>query len=197
MRDVGESSKAGLGRWRTLAKRRRHNWLTYRLEMLVIRVRDRFRSPMKVLEEAGVGTGMVVVDFGCGPGGFTLACARMVGLRGKVYAVDVQRAALERVRRVATRRGLKQVQALHGSRIEEVPEGSADVALLYDVLHIPAEPEGVEAMLQATWRVLKPGGVLSARDTHLGETELAEVVTRGGLFRQSGVGKRQVQFAKV
>jgi predicted methyltransferase len=62
----------------------RHSSFTYRMELIVIRLRDLVRSPTKVLMEAGVRPGMVVLDFGCGPGGFSLAAARLVGKEGRV-----------------------------------------------------------------------------------------------------------------
>jgi ubiquinone/menaquinone biosynthesis C-methylase UbiE len=46
----------------------------------------------------GIREGMTVVDYGCGPGRYTTRSARLVGERGKVYAVDVQELALETVK---------------------------------------------------------------------------------------------------
>ena len=60
-------------------RKRQHNALTYRVELGVICLRDLFRTPRWVLIEAGVRAGMTVLDFGCGPGGFSLAAAKLVG----------------------------------------------------------------------------------------------------------------------
>ena len=42
-----------------MTKPRTHNWLTYRMEQLVIRLRDRVRPPANVLLGVGVRTGKV------------------------------------------------------------------------------------------------------------------------------------------
>ncbi len=43
--------------------------------------------------------GMTVLDMGCGPGFFTLPLAHMVGIGGRVIAVDLQKGMLDKVRR--------------------------------------------------------------------------------------------------
>lgn len=54
-----------------------------------------------------VREGMTVLDFGCGPGVFTLAMARLVGPTGRVIACDLQEGMLEKLRR-----------KLHGTPLE-------------------------------------------------------------------------------
>ena len=177
--------------------RRQHSAFSYRLELGVIRLRDRFRPPAKVLAYAGVEPGMTVLDFGCGPGGFSLAAAQVVGLEGLVYALDVQPRALESVRRRATRRGIGNLRTISGDRIAEVPAESVDLVLLYDVLHIPAAPATPRAILQSVHRVLKPGGALSVTDHHLQEAPLLSTVAGGGLFRSAGCNRGIFRFEKA
>jgi ubiquinone/menaquinone biosynthesis C-methylase UbiE len=177
--------------------RRQHNALTYRLELGVMRLRDRLRLPAKVLLSAGVQTGMTVLDFGCGPGGFALAAAQIVGPQGLVYALDVQPLALRLVHRTALRRRVANVRPVLASHISEVPEESVDVVLLYDVLHIPGEPAATGEMLQSIHRVLKSDGTLSVRDHHLQEAPLLTLVTGNGLFRPSGGHRPTFQFEKI
>ena len=61
---------------------------SFRVMSLEFRLRDFFRPPERILREAGIRNGMTVLDFGCGPGGFSLAAAKLVGPDGRVYAVD-------------------------------------------------------------------------------------------------------------
>jgi ubiquinone/menaquinone biosynthesis C-methylase UbiE len=161
---------------------RQHNALAYRVELGVIRLRDLFRPPSHVLIEAGVRAGMTVLDFGCGPGGFSLAAATIVGLHGRVLSVDVQPIALATVRCRAARLGLGNVDCLRGDQIADVPAVSVDMALLYDVLHIGLDSEWRQTVLTSIERVLKPAGLLSVRDHHLGTSSLAGTVTRDGPF---------------
>lgn len=52
---------------------------SFRLMSAEFRIRDWLHPPIKILQEAGVHRGMTVLDFGCGPGGFSLAAAQLVG----------------------------------------------------------------------------------------------------------------------
>jgi len=61
---------------------------SFRVMSLKFRLRDFFRPPERILREAGIRNGMTVLDFGCGPGGFSLAAAKLVGPGGRVYAAD-------------------------------------------------------------------------------------------------------------
>jgi predicted methyltransferase len=180
-----------------MTRARRHSDLIYRLELLVIRLRDLIRSPAKVLREAGMRAGMTVLDFGCGPGGFSLAAARLAGPGGQVYALDMQPLALESVRRAAARRGIGNVQPIDGSCMAEVLEGSVDMVLLFDVLHTDPQPDSTRAVLAAVHRVLKPQGMLSVRDHHLRDEALVDMVTCGGLFAPVGEERGTFRFGPV
>ncbi|HNS22647.1 MAG TPA: methyltransferase domain-containing protein [Sedimentisphaerales bacterium] len=180
-----------------MTRAHKHNWLTYRMEMSVIRVRDLIRPPARVLLNVGVKTGMTVLDFGCGPGGFSLAAARIVEPEGLVYALDVQQAALESVRRAAIRRGISNLHPIPADQVSQVPEESVDIALLYDVLHIVIEPVATREILLSIHRVLKPDGVLSVSDHHLQEASLLTKVTGSGLYRPAGHIAGVFQFKKI
>jgi len=172
---------------------RRQSNLDFRLMSLEFRLRDWLRPPARILQETGVQAGMTVLDFGCGPGGFTLAAARLVGPEGRVIAVDIHPLAGESVQRAASREGLGNIQVVLGDTAA-VPDRSVDVALLYDVLHGLSEPFPV---LREMHRVLKPTGVLSVSDHHLKEAALTAVVTTRGLYRPVQRSRRAFQFEKT
>jgi ubiquinone/menaquinone biosynthesis C-methylase UbiE len=52
-------------------------------------IRRLFQNPVKIVGEY-VKEGDTVIDFGCGPGFFSIPLARLVGEKGKVFAVDLQ-----------------------------------------------------------------------------------------------------------
>ena len=60
------------------------------------KIRRWFQDPAKILAPY-LQPGMTVMDFGCGPGFFTLDMARIVGDAGRVIATDLQQGMLDKV----------------------------------------------------------------------------------------------------
>ena len=136
-----------------------------------------------VLRRAGVTVGSTVVDYGCGPGIFSLAAARMVGAQGKVYALDVRPRALDEIEKLAAEGGLANLETglLDRSTCSvNLPDGSADVILLYDVLQEIADKP---ALMSELYRLLKPAGILSVFPMHLGTDKLLDLVRSTALFQ--------------
>jgi len=107
--------------------------------------------------------GMRIVDAGCGSGRNLIYLMR----EGyQVFGADADPRAIEEVRRVA--RSLAPALSAENFRIETVeamsfPEAFADVVLSSAVLHFARDDAHFRAMLQGTWRVLKPGGLFFCR----------------------------------
>ena len=88
--------------------------------MLEHPLRRLYESPKRILRPF-VGEGMDVLDYGCGPGFFTLEMARRVGPAGRVTAVDLQQGMLDKAREKLERAGLAErptcaKRGLHGSQ---------------------------------------------------------------------------------
>jgi len=85
----------------------------------------------------GIEEGKVVVDFGCGPGAFTIPIARTVGKNGIVYAVDKNEEFLSDLKEMAEEEGLDNIKIIKILDEGELPlpSASVDVFLLFDVLH--------------------------------------------------------------
>lgn len=158
---------------------------------LVFRIRDMVRPPEMVLQEVALRPGMVVLDYGCGPGAFSLAAARLVGPAGRVYALDIHPLATRCVARAAAKEGLENIQTILGSSPGELAPQSIDVILLYDVLHLLPQPA---ATLEELHRVLKPSGTLSVSDHHLKDEKLIAAVTSGGRFHLAAQGRCTFEF---
>lgn len=60
-----------------------------------------FSDPEKNIEQFSLGAGNYVADFGCGSGFYSFAAAEVVGQTGKVYAIDVQKSLLEKLKKEA------------------------------------------------------------------------------------------------
>jgi cobalt-precorrin-6B (C15)-methyltransferase len=58
----------------------------------------------------------MVLDFGCGSGTYTIPAAKAVGATGRVYALDINPRALDRVERKAERAGLRNIVRIDASR---------------------------------------------------------------------------------
>lgn len=117
---------------------------------------EAFFDAGKVLDTlAFAGEDADVVDFGCGYGTFTVAAARAT--TGTVYAVDIEAAMTEATAAKAKDLGLGNVKAILRDFVAEgtgLPDGSADYAMLFNILH--AENPG--GLLEEAFRVLRPGG---------------------------------------
>jgi ubiquinone/menaquinone biosynthesis C-methylase UbiE len=172
----------------------RQSDLSFHLMSIEYRLRDWLRSPVAILKDAGLRPGMNVLDLGCGPGGFSVAAARLVGQTARVYAVDISPIALRSVLKAAARAGIGNLRTVLGPALVDVQPGSVDIALLYDVLHDLPEPD---TALEDVHRLLKREGLLSVRDHRLGEACLLSAVTSRGLFALTATKKWTFQFTRL
>ena len=155
--------------------------------------RDFFLPRKNILNEVGIKRGFHVLDYGCGPGGYVIVTAELVGKSGKVYALDVHPLAIRKVGDIASKGRLTNVETICSDCKTGLPDSSVDVVLLYDTLHTFGEPDGV---LEELHRVLKPNGTLSFSDHHMTEDEILSKVTNRGLFRLSTKGAKTYTFLK-
>lgn len=103
--------------------------------------------------------GQIVADLGCGHGFFTFPAARLVGNKGKVYAVDVLKSALKAVEKHARSAGLTNIITIW-SNLEiygatKIPPHSLDVALLISLLF---QNKKHQEILGEVDRLVKPEG---------------------------------------
>ncbi len=166
-----------------------HRNLQFKLMALNFRFRDLFLPPGEVLKEAGIEPGFYLLDYGCGPGSYSLAAAHIVGETGKVYALDVNPFAIQYVRKKAS----KNIETILSDCKIGLKDCSIDCVLLYDTFHLLTNPD---AVLEELHRVMRPGSILSFSDHHMKEDEIIEGMTRRGLFRWLKKGKRTYTFSK-
>ncbi|MBI2096423.1 MAG: methyltransferase domain-containing protein [Candidatus Taylorbacteria bacterium] len=120
-----------------------------------------FTSPESNIEQFDVYAGLHVADIGAGSGFYTLALARKVGELGRVYAVDVQRDLLERIRNQAKAARLENVEIILGDAEKrggtKLSDASVERAILSNVLF---QADDHDALVEEVKRILKPGGRL-------------------------------------
>jgi ubiquinone/menaquinone biosynthesis C-methylase UbiE len=168
--------------------------LDFRLMALGYKLRDLRLPRIEILKEVGIKPGFLVLDYGCGPGSNVPAVSEMVGLSGRVYAVDIHPLAVENVERLVARRGLTNVETILSDCQTGLPDDSMDAVLLYDIYHDLAEPE---AVLKELHRVLKPDGTLSFSDHHMKSEGIMCKITASSLFRLAEKGRMTYKFTKV
>ena len=106
----------------------------------------------------GLTRGTVVVDYGCGPGRYTLRYSELVGPEGKVYAVDIQPLAVQAVNLKIEKMNLTNVEAVLAQGYDcGLPDGLADAVTAIDLFFAIPEPT---LFLGELRRITKPGGTL-------------------------------------
>ena len=148
--------------WRSASRRRQlpcPAWLGW---LLTNPYTSAVAGSATVLDRLLLQPGMRVLDVGAGPGRLTIPAAERVGPAGEVVALDVQQAMLAQVRAAAAKRGLANIQTVHGSmESAALPIATFDRALLVTVL---GEIPDRQAALSALRSALRPGGLLSVTE---------------------------------
>jgi tRNA A58 N-methylase Trm61 len=136
----------------------------------------------EVLVHIGVSQAQTVLDYGCGPGTFTIPCAGIIGQRGRVYAFEVRAGLLEQVKERARQAGLSNIIPVLSDSSKlgiKLPDKNIDVILVYDVMHAIKDQK---ELLQELRRVLKDDGILSVFPMHMGTDRFMDVMKEYGLF---------------
>ena len=168
--------------------------LHFRLMAIALRFRYLFKPPGKVLGEVDIKPGATVLDYGCGPGSYTIPAAQSVGPSGKMYALDIHPLASQKIRSIAAKKGLNNIETICSDCATGLAQESIDIALLYDVFHALSNQDDVIAELH---RVLKPNALLSFSDHHMQEDEIVSGITGSGLFRLMKKGESTYTFEKL
>ena len=166
----------------------------FRLMSFGFKLRDLLLPPSDILNEVGIKPGFHILDYGCGSRSYSIPAAGMVGNSGKVYALDIHPFDIKRIRNLASKRWLTNIETICSSCATGLHDDSVDVVLLYDTFHSLSEPDEV---LKELHRVLKPDGILSFSDRHLKQEEIVPKVTNNSLFQLVKKGKRTCSFSKT
>lgn len=120
--------------------------------------------------------GRSVADIGAGAGELTVALARVVGPRGRLYATELESGRLRAIRRAAESAGLNNVTVLeaHATRTN-LPDGCCDALVLRNVYHHIKDPG---LMNKSLYQSLKPGGRLAIIDFEPDSAESADPTRR-------------------
>jgi ubiquinone/menaquinone biosynthesis C-methylase UbiE len=130
----------------------------------------KWHHPEISLKQVGLRLGMTFMDVGCGYGFFTIPAATIVGETGKVYGVDVDASSIDKLKRDAAEKGLKNIHVEVGAAEETVfCKECADIVFYSIVLHDFRDPAQV---LRNAKLMLKPTGKLVNLDWKKKPTEI-------------------------
>lgn len=131
-----------------------------------------FTEPRNHMDALGLNPGDVVVDLGAGSGSYALLAGEIVTPRGAVYAVDLNRDLLARLKKDAKDIGIGNIDIIWGD-IElkngiKLEDHIADAILLCNTLFMVEDKKGLMGEIK---RILKPKGkvlVVEWSDSHGG-----------------------------
>lgn len=142
--------------------------------------RDKNYPPYNKIEKTKIKEGSIVLDYGCGPGSYSIAAAEVIGNTGKIYAADIHPLAIEEVKKRAREKELINIETILTDCDTKLEKSIIDVVLLLDIYHDLSDPESI---LKELHRVLKKDGWLSVDDHHFKEEEIISKITNTGLFK--------------
>ena len=136
--------------------------------------RRQWQDPDAILAAIGLGPDMVFIDLGCGEGYFSLPAARIVGEKGRVFALDINPESIGNLETAAEQESLGNVTAMAGEGESTIfCEECADIVFFGIVLHDFADPAKV---LRNARRMIKQTGKLINLDWKKEQTGLGPPV---------------------
>jgi ubiquinone/menaquinone biosynthesis C-methylase UbiE len=122
-----------------------------------------YLSAETVVAGTGLKAGDIFLDVGSADGYYSLEASRVVGGRGRVYAIDNYEASISALKEQIEREGLGNIEAATADATKRIPldAGTVDVCLLANVLHGFVANGEVERVLREAARVVRVGGTLA------------------------------------
>ncbi len=124
-----------------------------------------FSEPKQIVAQLSITKGSQVADIGSGTGFYSFAASEAVGPNGRVFALDVQKDLLERLKAEATEKGIGNITTVwvdaekpNGTRLRDA---SIDTAIVANVLF---QVEDKEGFIQEVKRILSPNGMILVVD---------------------------------
>ena len=118
-----------------------------------------FSDPEKNVKQFGLREGMNVADLGAGSGYYSMYASKIVGVNGKVFAVEIQQEVLYTLKKEAERANISNIEIIWGD--VEKPGGtklkddSMDAVILSNILF---QTEDRNQLVKETKRILKVDG---------------------------------------
>ncbi len=118
-----------------------------------------FSDPENNINQLALTPGMTVADFGSGSGFYTMAAAKAVAPNGRVFAVDIQKDLLQKIKNGATQNHLGNVEIIWGDLEHlggtKLRESSVDVVIAGNLFF---QIENKDSLCLEIKRILRPNG---------------------------------------
>ena len=174
-------------------KKRRSNF-SYRLLSLAMNLRARSRKPTETLKQLGIKEGQTILDYGAGPGVYSVPAAQLVGTSGKVYSADIHPMAKKIVDKEVHKLGLPNIETLLVNINTGLENRVIDSILLFDVLHHISEKS---RLMKEFHRILKIAGRLFILPDHLSPENTKQLIKSDGLFIFKQNHDKILEFQKI
>ena len=135
----------------------------------------------KRINKFNIQEGMTIIDYGCGPGRYTIPFSKKVGQNGKIYALDIHPMALEMVHQKAVRLNIKNIETFLVKGIDEgkyesgLHEKIGDIVCALDMFFIIKNPVD---FLKEIYRIMKDNGILIIDDGHQSRKKTKEKLSQ-------------------
>lgn len=118
-----------------------------------------FLEPEKNISQFHIDPGMKVADMGAGTGFYAFLLSELVGPSGKVYAFDIQKDLLNKLKKDAIERNLHNIEVIwsdldeiHGTTLHD---NTVDRVIITNTLF---QMEKKDNMIKEAYRILRPKG---------------------------------------
>lgn len=131
--------------------------------------RRKILPPEETLYNAGLAKNDIFIDIGCGIGYFSITASKIVGSKGKVYALDTSTEMLEELKKRIIENKIENIVPILTKDYDfQIDSGLGTFALMSNVLH---EVDDKLIFLNETNRILKTEGKLCIIEWQKKETE--------------------------
>jgi len=115
------------------------------------------------LKAIGVEEGQIVLDFGCGAGHYSIPASKVVGEKGRIFALDKDKQALNQLIKLIKKNNIKNIEVIKKESKTSLENNFVDFILCYDVVHYLKTRKTI---YHEFYRVLRPKGILSLYPKH-------------------------------
>ena len=133
--------------------------------------RELWEKSSAMIQALKLKPGMKIADIGSGPGYFTYKFSRLVGDKGKVYAIDNVKEHLDYINGFTSKNAMKNVQTVlttdHTIGMANEQVDVAWICSLYHIIYVAYKEEAKDQFVESIKNVLKKGGILYVADNGL------------------------------